>query len=220
MALRVLDQAGHAEGSQCVRCKSFLPALDPVIQQAYLGKCNSWEYPFTWELPLHGYVQCERFEDSGEVYALPGAAAAAEVAAEEADEAVELTFYYSSGAKSGEQYPCDVEAALHLVDKLKAAGVAATAEDLAGVSDVFPIYHKAVSGPEASVRAVFGTKGALEEDFGRTVPALAVRKGTDRYPFEVYPRMDAKENRLVGVEEALQNFLGAGSGGGSEVEEM
>jgi len=220
MALRVLDQAEQATESQCVRCKSFLPALDPVIQQAYLGKCNSWEYPFTWELPLRGYINCERFEDSGEVYELPGAAVEAEAAAEVAEEAVELTFYYSSGATTGEQYPCDVTAALHLVDKLKAAGIAISAVDLAGVEDVFPIYHKAVSGPDASVRSVFGTKGALEEDFGRTVPALAIRKGTDRYPYEVYPRMDAKENRLIGVEEALSNFLGASPSGGAEVEEM
>ncbi len=205
MALRVLDQAGQAEGSQCVRCKSFLPALDPVIQQAYLGKCNSWEYPFTWELPLHGYVKCERFEDSGEVYALP-VAAAAKKTAKAADEAISATFYYSSDATVGEQYSCDVKAALGAVAKLKAAGKEVEAVDLAGVGDVFPLYHKSVSGPDASVRAVFGTKGALEEDFGRTVPALAVRKGSDRYPFEVYPRMDAKKNRLVGVEEALGNL--------------
>jgi len=205
MALRVLDQAGQAEGSQCVRCKSFLPALDPVIQQAYLGKCNSWEYPFTWELPLHGYVNCERFEDSGEVYELP-TAVVAEEAAEAEEAAISATFYYSSDAASGEQYPCDVQAVLGAVAKLKAAGKEIEAVDLAGVDDVFPIYHKAVSGPDASVRAVFGTKGALEEDFGRTVPALAIRKGSDRYPFEVYPRMDAKENRLVGVEEAIGNL--------------
>jgi len=206
MALRVLDQAGQVEDSQCIRCKSFLPALDPVIQQAYLGKCNSWEYPFTWELPLQGYVNCERFEDSGEVYTLPGAGGEAAEAVGEVDETISATFYYSSDATSGEQYPCDVEAALAMVAKLKAAGKEIEAVDLAGVGDVFPLYHKAVSGPDASVRAVFGTKGALEEDFGRTVPALAIRKGSDRYPFEVYPRMDAKENRLIGVEEALGNL--------------
>ena len=220
MVLRVLDQAEHATESQCVRCKHFLPALDPVIQQAYLGKCNSWEYPYTWELPLRGYVNCERFEDSGEVYELPTEAAEAEAAAEAAEETVELTFYYSSDATPGEQYPCDVEAALHLVEKLKAAGVNITAEDLAGVEDKFPIYHKAVSGPDASVRSVFGTKGALEEDFGSTVPALTVRKGSDRYPVEVFPRMDAKENRLISVEEALQSFLGKSPSGGPEFEEM
>ncbi len=207
MALRVLDQAAQAEGSQCLRCEKFLPALDPVIQQAYLGKCNSWEYPFTWELPLTGYVNCEKFEDSGSVAEVPGAAAAEEAVAEEVDESVEVTFFYSSDAAVGDQYPADVSAALALVDQLKAAGVAASAEDLAGVEDRFPIYHKAVSGPDASVRSVFGTKGALEEDFGSSVPALAVRKGSDRYPVEVFPRMDAKEGRLIGVEDALKSFL-------------
>jgi len=101
MALRVLDQAAQAEDSQCLRCEKFLPALDPVIQQAYLGKCNSWEYPFTWELPLTGYVNCEKFEDSGSVAEVPGAAAAEEAVAEEVDESVEVTFFYSSDAALG-----------------------------------------------------------------------------------------------------------------------
>jgi len=52
------------------------------------------------------------------------------------------------------------------------------------------------------VRAVFGTKGALEEEFGRTVPAFFILQGEDRYPVEVYPRMG--ETGVIGVEEALQ----------------
>jgi hypothetical protein len=74
--------------------------------------------------------------------------------------------------------------------------------------DVFPIYHKAVTGPSAAKRAVFGMKGALEDDFGRRVPALMVFEG-DRYPSEVFPRMDRELNRIVGVEEALETLAAA-----------
>ena len=49
-------------------------------------------------------------------------------------------------------------------------------------------------------------KGALEEEFGRRVPALLIFEG-DRYPAEVFPRMDRDLNRVVGVEEALQHLL-------------
>jgi hypothetical protein len=68
------------------------------------------------------------------------------------------------------------------------------------------VYHEAVTGPSAAKRAVFGMKGALEEDFGRRVPALLVFEG-DRYPAEVFPRMDRELNRVVGLEEALRRML-------------
>jgi len=44
------------------------------------------------------------------------------------------------------------------------------ARDLSEARDVFPVYHKAVTGPSAAKRAVFGMKGALEEDFGPPAP--------------------------------------------------
>jgi hypothetical protein len=69
-------------------------------------------------------------------------------------------------------------------------------------------YNAAVSGPPSAKRAVFGAKGALEEDFGKTVPALLVfEKDADRYPTEAFPRNDRDLNRVVGVEEGLQNLL-------------
>jgi hypothetical protein len=58
---------------------------------------------------------------------------------------------------------------------------------------------------------VFGMKGALEEDFGRRVPALMVFEG-GRYPAEVFPRMDRELNRVVGVEEALEKLTATASG--------
>jgi hypothetical protein len=77
--------------------------------------------------------------------------------------------------------------------------------DVARVKDRFPIYHKAVSGPDASVRPVFGAKGALVEDFGTTVPALLVFEG-DRYPSLAFPRSDAKRG-TVRVEQALEDLI-------------
>jgi hypothetical protein len=76
---------------------------------------------------------------------------------------------------------------------------------VAGIKDRFPIYHKSVSGPDASVRPVFGAKGALVEDFGSNVPALLIFEG-DRYPSLVYPRTDA-ERGLIRVEQALTELL-------------
>ena len=67
-----------------------------------------------------------------------------------------------------------------------------------------------MTGPSAAKRAVFGMKGALEEDFGRRVPALMIFEG-DRYPAEVFPRMDRELNRVVGVEEALEKLATGGS---------
>ena len=69
-------------------------------------------------------------------------------------------------------------------------------------------YNSALTGPKAQVRAVFGAKGALQEDFGKTVPALLVfEKDADRYPTEVFPRSDKDLQRTLGCEEALQRLL-------------
>ena len=77
--------------------------------------------------------------------------------------------------------------------------------DVDGMKDRFPTYHKSVTGPDASVRPVFGFKGALVEDFGTTVPALLVFEG-DRYPVMAFPRTDAKRG-TIRVEQALEDLV-------------
>ena len=117
-------------------------------------------------------------------------------------------FYYSTKVTPGQQFFCDNTKAIDPIEKLKAKGVNATASDTEVNPPGFMKYNAAVTGPSASKRAVFGTKGALEEEFGKAVPALLIyAKEGDRYPEEVFPRSDRDLNRLVGVEEALQNLL-------------
>ncbi len=198
----------------CVHCKNLRPALDPVIQQAYLGKCMKREWPFTLAITLQGWMECEVFEESGKTYVPPEvpvsalgakpAVAAAGGGPKKVSKRVE--FYYSSTRKAGDTYPCDVNKALELVKKLQDAGVDCKAIDMSGIADSFPIYHKSVTGPDATVRPVFGFKGALADDFGTTVPALLVFEGEERYPTLAYPRSDAKRG-LMRVEEALEDFL-------------
>lgn len=192
----------------CLSCQHFAPALDPNIVRAFLGGCRKKEYPFTLILPLPGVTECDVYQPSAKppVVLKRAEKVAATAAAAPARRRVE--FYYSSGRPVGEQFPCDVETAGRLLGELRAKGIDAEARDLGSVKDVFPIYHKAVTGPSATRRAVFGMKGALEEDFGRRVPALLIFEG-ERYPAEVFPRMDRELNRVVGVEEALQRLLSA-----------
>lgn len=198
--------SAHSD-SLCVRCVHLSPALDPNIQQAFLGKCLKREWPFTLSIPLEGWKECDFFEDSGRVYVPPAVVAPEEApVAEKVEVAKRLEFYYSSQDKPGEHYFCDNENALRLVEQLRARGLDIQAIDVSQVEDVFPIYHRAVTGPSAAMRPVFGAKGALEENFGRTVPALLIYKG-DRYPEEVYPRMDKELGRVIGVEEALEREL-------------
>jgi hypothetical protein len=196
----------------CVRCKHLRPALDPILQQAYLGKCMKREWPFTLAITLQGWMECEVFEDSGKVYVPPEVPlsalpyvkpAAAGAGAKKVSRRVE--FYYSSTRKSGDTFPCDISRALELVKKSQAAGVDCEAIDVARIEDCFPIYHKSVTGPDATMRPVFGFKGALADDFGTTVPALLVFEG-DRYPTLVFPRNDAKRG-LIHVEQALEDLL-------------
>ncbi|MGA2334818.1 MAG: hypothetical protein WA383_13570 [Terriglobales bacterium] len=189
----------------CVRCKHFSPALDPNIQKAYLGKCVKREWPFTLSITLQGWAECDVFEASGKTYVPPQPVAAKAAAAAGPAAAKRVEFYYSSTQKPGEMFPCDIKRALQLVKDLQGAGVECKAVDVAGVKDRFPIYHKSVSGPDASVRPVFGAKGALVEDFGTTVPALLIFEG-DRYPVMAFPRTDAKRG-TVRVEQALEDLI-------------
>lgn len=197
--------------SLCVRCTHLRPALDPNIQKAYLGKCVKREFPFTLSITLQGWSECEVFENSGKAYVPPDPAAATAAAASAAAKGPKrVEFYYSSKQKSGELFPCDNNKALGLVKELQGKGVDAKAVDVAGVPDRFPIYHKSVSGPDASVRPVFGAKGALVEDFGTTVPALLVFEG-DRYPTQAFPRTDAKRG-TIRVEQALEDLVAEAKG--------
>ncbi len=121
---------------------------------------------------------------------------------------MKVDFYYSTKVTPGQQFFCDNVKAIELIEKCKAKGVNATAIDTEVNPPGFMKYNAAVTGPSASKRAVFGTKGALEEEFGKAVPALLIyAKEGDRYPEDVFPRSDRDLNRLVGVEEALQNLL-------------
>ncbi len=121
---------------------------------------------------------------------------------------MKVRFYYSSKDKPGEQYPCNNEAALEKIRQLKARGIDAEAVDVAAMDDVFRPYHAALTGPPATVRAIFGMKGGLEADFGRRTPALLVYEdATNRYPTDAYPRQDQGRGGLVGVERALDDLL-------------
>ncbi|MGB9072687.1 MAG: hypothetical protein WCC22_08445 [Terriglobales bacterium] len=194
----------------CVRCTHLRPALDPNIQKAYLGKCVKREWPFTLSITLQGWTKCEVFADSGKVYVPPQPVAVKAVAAASPAGAKRVEFYYSSTQKPGETFPCDIKKALQLVKDLQGAGVNTKAIDVAGIKDRFPIYHKSVSGPDASVRPVFGFKGALVEDFGTTVPALLVFEG-DRYPVFAFPRTDPQRG-TIRVEQALQDLVAETAG--------
>ncbi len=196
----------YNEKALCVRCTHMRPALDPNIQKAYLGKCVKREFPFTLAITLQGWTECNLFEDSGKAYVPPDPAVTAAVAAAATTKGKKrVEFYYSSKQKSGELFPCDNNKALELIKTLQSAGVDAKAIDVADIKDRFPIYHKSVSGPDATVRPVFGAKGALVDDFGTNVPALRVFEG-DRYPTLAFPRSDAKRG-TIRVEQALDDLI-------------
>ena len=123
---------------------------------------------------------------------------------------MKVEFYYSNKHAPGPQFPCDNKKALDLCQQLQQKGVSVKVQDCGEQPAAFMTYNAAVTGPPSAKRAVFGAKGALEEDFGKTVPALLIfEKEGDRYPTEVFPRSDRDLNRLVGIEEALQDLLKA-----------
>ncbi len=187
----------------CPRCGKPLRAeLDPYLQRAFLGKCVECAWPFTLSI---------RLEEAGRAYVPPATQTTKAAGAAGAKGTKRVEFYYSSAQKPGELFPCDNHRALELIKQLQAKGVDAKAIDVSGVKDRFPIYHKAVSGPDATVRPVFGAKGALVDDFGTNVPALLIFEG-DRYPTVAFPRSDAKRG-TVRVEQALEDLLAeAGQG--------
>ena len=120
---------------------------------------------------------------------------------------MKVKFYYSSKDKPGEQYACSNDACLAKIDILTKQGVDAEAVDVSNVDDLFRFYHSALTGPPATVRAVFGMKGALEADFGRRTPAVLIfGDPKDRYPTDAYPRQDQGRGGLVGCEKALEDL--------------
>lgn len=121
---------------------------------------------------------------------------------------MKVEFYYDSTVPPGATFTCDNAKAVDLINQLAAKGVNAKAIDLKGEQVAFMTYNSALTGPKAQVRAVFGAKGALQEDFGKTVPALLVfEKDADRYPVEVFPRSDKELQRTLGCEEALERLI-------------
>ncbi|MDZ4340709.1 MAG: hypothetical protein U1B94_10945 [candidate division NC10 bacterium] len=121
---------------------------------------------------------------------------------------MKIEFYYSSKEAPGYQFPCDNAKAVDLCKQLQAKGVNVKVQDCGEQPAAFMTYNAAVTGPPAAKRPVFGAKGALEEEFGKAVPALLIfEKEEDRYPAEVYPRSDRELARLVSIEEVLQNLL-------------
>jgi len=87
---------------------------------------------------------------------------------------MKVEFYYDSTVQPGATFATNNAKAVELVNQLAAKGVNAKAVDLQGAQVAFMTYNAALTGPKAQVRAVFGAKGALQEDFGKTVPALLV----------------------------------------------
>jgi hypothetical protein len=121
---------------------------------------------------------------------------------------MKVDFYYDSTVAPRAPFATDNAKAVTLVNQLAAKRVNAKAIDLKGEQVAFMTYNAALTGPKAQVRAVFGAKGVLQEDFGKTVPALLVfEKDADRYPVEVFPRSDKELQRTLGCEEALQRLL-------------
>ncbi|NIO15463.1 MAG: hypothetical protein GTN70_00395 [Deltaproteobacteria bacterium] len=123
---------------------------------------------------------------------------------------MKVEFYYSSAVDPAKQYFCDIPKTLELLEQLKGKeGFIVTVTDMKTFEgNIFRTYNASCTGPPAPKRGVFGTKGALEEDFGTTVPALLVfEKDDSRYPDEVFPRMDRELGRLMPCEEAAQNLV-------------
>ena len=124
---------------------------------------------------------------------------------------MKVEYYYDSTVPPGSAFPCDNAKAVELIGQLAAKGVNAKATDLKGQQVAFMTYNSAVTGPKSQDRAVFGAKGALQEDFGKTVPALLLfEKDEDRYPNEAFPRSDKEQMKTLGCEDALNTLLSKG----------
>jgi len=122
---------------------------------------------------------------------------------------VKVEFYYSSKEEPSKRFPANIDNILKRLDELQQLGVPVETVDVAKMDDVFRIYHKALVGPSSAKRAVFGMKGGLEPDFGRSCPALFVYEdAAERYPSDAYPRSD-REKGLIGIEVAVDELVTA-----------
>jgi hypothetical protein len=189
----------------------FKPALDGFVRQAYAGYCTKIDWPFVRIIPK-GWKPGRTLQDLlAEKAAMTSTVSRETVAAgvtAAVVKAAKVEFYYSSKLEPAKNFFCDNKKALDLCGQLKSKGVTVVAQDCTTHPVPFATYNAAVTGPSAAKRAVFGAKGALEEDMGKTVPALLVyAKTDDKYPVEVFPRTDKDLGRLVGVEEALQLLI-------------
>lgn len=128
---------------------------------------------------------------------------------------MKVEFYYSSKEEPSKRFPANLDAILKRLEELKQLGVPVEAVDVAEMDDVFRLYHKALVGPSAQKKAVFGMKGGLEADFGRSCPALYVYEDEGaRYPSDAYPRSD-REKGLIGIEAALEELMAERKGAAS-----
>ncbi len=189
----------------------FKPALDAFVRQAYDGYCTKIDWPFVRIIPK-GWKPGKTLQDLLAERAVAASPVSKEAVATGAAAAVakaaRVEFYYSAKVEPAKNFYCDNKKAIDLCGQLKAKGVTVVVQDCATQPVSFAAYNAAVTGPSAAKRAVFGAKGALEEDMGKTVPALLVyAKSDDRSPVEVFPRTDKDLGRLVGVEEALQLLI-------------
>jgi len=212
-------------------CPHYTRALDPHIAKAYWGYDAVAEWPYTRIIPKGSEPkQCDYCAGTSSIrkgfpfaHAEPAARPGSRVIqtpdrpgvrereAAQVSGSMKVEFYYSSKQEPGPSFRCDNKKAVELLKQLLQKGVNVKIQDTAEQPAAFASYNAAVTGPPSAKRSVFGAKGALEEDFGKTVPALLVFAGEgDRYPSEVFPRTDRELDRLIGVEEALQGLLKKG----------
>jgi hypothetical protein len=193
----------------CPKCKYFVPATDPQIGKVYAGQCSKLEWPYAVNIPRENGIEgeCGFYEGAGPAMVPKWDLAAVGVSAKKAAAAdtsvTKVVFFYDSGTKPGSQYFTDIDKALALIKKLGAVGQAV---DLKGKPNPAKEYNAACTGPKAEIRGVFGAKGALEDDFGRTVPALLVYGADPTYPREAFPRSDKELQKLLGPVEALERL--------------
>jgi hypothetical protein len=120
---------------------------------------------------------------------------------------LKVEFYYSSKDNPSDRFPVSIDDSLKGLKELEQFGVKTEAIDVSKLDDVFRLYHKALVGPSAAKRAVFGMKGGLEADFGKSCPALFVYEDdADRYPTDAYPRTDPARGLLT-VDDAVRELI-------------
>ena len=122
-----------------------------------------------------------------------------------------VKFFYSTQDEVGETYPCENDKALEQLKELEGKGVEVEIVDTASGVDTFRDYHAACNSPAMDVRAIFGAKGGLEENFGKDVPALSgFYKADDKKPSEVFPRTDKVLAKMLLVNEAIDLIISDG----------